>query len=196
MSRPDECDDPQFVERFQAGDPQAIQAVADAYLQQILRAARATGLSLQEAEDATQATFEVVMHNASSFEGRSHVRTWLFGILYRKIRELRRELGREHGIDDIDATVESRFDAGGKWVRPPRDVSARLEDQEARDGIGECLETLSTSQRMAFVLREVEEISTREICKILETSVTNVGVLLFRARNRLRECLEAKGFGR
>ncbi len=46
---------------------------------------------------------------------------------------------------------------------------------------------------MAFVLREVEGLSTEEICKILEVSRTNLGVLIYRARNRLRECLEAKG---
>ena len=46
---------------------------------------------------------------------------------------------------------------------------------------------------MAFVLREVEDLSTVEICKILDVTRTNLGVLLYRARNRLRECLESKG---
>ena len=46
---------------------------------------------------------------------------------------------------------------------------------------------------MAFVLREVEGMDTKEICKILEITSTNLGVLLHRVRNRLRECLEAKG---
>ncbi len=46
---------------------------------------------------------------------------------------------------------------------------------------------------MAFVLREIEGMDTQEICKILEVTRTNLGVLLHRVRNRLRECLEAKG---
>ncbi len=46
---------------------------------------------------------------------------------------------------------------------------------------------------MAFLLREVEELDTEEICNILEVTRTNLGVLLHRARTRLRECLEAKG---
>ena len=46
---------------------------------------------------------------------------------------------------------------------------------------------------MAFVLREVEELDTQEICKILDVTATNMGVLLHRARTRLRECLEKKG---
>ncbi len=46
---------------------------------------------------------------------------------------------------------------------------------------------------MAFVLREVEELGTEEICKILDVTRTNLGVLLHRVRMRLRECLETKG---
>lgn len=45
---------------------------------------------------------------------------------------------------------------------------------------------------MAFHLREVEGLSTEEICKILDVTVTNLGVMLYRLRNRTRECLEAK----
>ena len=57
----------------------------------------------------------------------------------------------------------------------------------------DCLETLPAAQRIAFHLREIEEITTLEICKKMAVSATNLGVLLFRARNRLRECIEKKG---
>ena len=75
-------------------------------------------------------------------------------------------------------------------------TEAGFEDElfakEARHEIGDCLEAVPDRQRMAFVLREIEGLSTQEICKILEVSTTNMGVMLFRARNRLRECLESK----
>ena len=78
-------DDPELAERIRAADAAAIQAVVQAYLPQILRAARGAGLDPDRAEDVTQATFATFIEKASQFEGRSHVRTWLFGILYRKI---------------------------------------------------------------------------------------------------------------
>ncbi|HUH02956.1 MAG TPA: sigma factor-like helix-turn-helix DNA-binding protein [Kofleriaceae bacterium] len=56
-----------------------------------------------------------------------------------------------------------------------------------------CLQDAPGQQRTAFVLREVEGLSTAEICNILEVSATNLGVMLHRLRNRLRECLERKG---
>ncbi len=73
-------EDAEFVARIRAGDREALETVMQAYLGQILRAARAAGLSPQRAEDVTQATFATFIQVASRFEGRSHVRTFLFGI--------------------------------------------------------------------------------------------------------------------
>lgn len=186
-------DSPMLAALIRAGDPDAIEAVVEAYLGQILRAARGAGLDPTRAEDVTQATFTTFIEKAANFDGRSHVRTWLFGILHRKIAEERRDLGKDRQMDPIDEVVEERFDAHGAWQRPPRPVDAKVLDSELREQIGDCLEAVPGRQRMAFLLREVEGFSTSEIRKILEVSDTNLGVLLFRARNRLRECLEAKG---
>ena len=179
--------------RIQAGEPAALQTVVHSYIGQILRAARAAGLDPQRAEDVTQATFATFIEKASQFEGRSHVRTWLFGILYKKIAEARRELQREGKMDDIDNVVEQRFNPDGTWVRPPEPADEQFYRTEVKELIEDCLETVPTQQRMAFILREVEDLDTDEICKILEVTRTNLGVLLYRARNRLRECLETKG---
>ncbi len=186
-------DDPKFAAQIRAGEPAALQTAVHEYLGQILRAARAAGLDPQRAEDVTQATFATFIEKASQFEGRSHVRTWLFGILYKKIAEARRELQRDGKMDDIDDVVEQRFKADGTWVRPPEPADEQFYRTEVKELIEGCLEIVPTQQRMAFVLREVEDLDTDEICKILEVTRTNLGVLLYRARNRLRECLETKG---
>ena len=69
--------------QVRAGNRTAIQTVVETYLAQILRAARGAGLDPQQAEDVTQATFTTFIEAAPRFEGRSSVRTWLFGILYK-----------------------------------------------------------------------------------------------------------------
>ncbi len=74
-------DDPEFLALIRAGAPDAIQTVVQTYLGQILRAARGAGLDAQQAEDVTQETFATFIETAPRFESRSHVRTWLFGIL-------------------------------------------------------------------------------------------------------------------
>ena len=186
-------DDPEIPARIRAGDRNAIQTVVETYLGQILRAARGAGLDPQRAEEVTQATFATFIEKAEQFEGRSHVRTWLFGILYRKIAEARRERQQEIQTDDIEDVVERRFNPAGSWVRPPQPVDVQLYGTEVRKLIEDCLEVVPTQQRMAFILREVEGLGTDEICKIQGVTRTNLGVLLYRVRNRLREYLEAKG---
>lgn len=91
-----------FAERLRAGDRDALEAVVRAYLPQVHRAARGAGFSAERADDIAQETFKTFIEKAKTFEGRSHVRTWLFGILYRKINEAWRRVQREREHDDID----------------------------------------------------------------------------------------------
>ena len=187
------ADDPDFAARIRKRDAQALEEVVRRYLPQILRAAGGAGFARQLAEDLAQDTFVTFIETPHRFEGRSHVRTWLFGILYKKIAAARRNLRRDNEMDDIEEVFEQRFDAAGSWTRPLRPVDAEVYDAEVRQGVDGCLDRVPTNQRMAFVLREIEGMDTEEIRKILEVTRTNLGVLLHRVRNRLRECLEAKG---
>ena len=188
------ADQAALAARIREREPAAIEEVVHAYLPQILRAALGAGLDQPLAEDVTQSTFATFIESAHRFEGRSHVRTWLFGILYNKISETRRKQKRDRETDDIDEVFEQRYSSGGFWTTPPKAVDAAVFDKEVRQGIEDCLEEVPPKQRMAFVLREVEDMESEEICNILEVTRTNLGVLLHRVRNRLRECLETKGF--
>lgn len=187
---------PELADGVRAGDPEAQRQVVEAYLPQILRASRAAGLDEATAEDVAQSAFLTFFNKAATFEGRSQVRTWLFGILYRKIQEARRKGRRETPTDEIESIVDRRFDERGNWANPPQNIETVLESAEVREAIDGCLEEVPTQQRMAFVLREVEGLVGEEICKILSVTRTNLGVLIFRARGRLRECLEARGMSR
>ena len=194
--RQDHFSTPEFLARLKARDPDAVQAVVHAYLEQILRAAQGAGLSRETAEDATQATFSTFLQTLERFEERSHVRTWLFGILYRKIAETRRAVQREEQTEDIDHVMATRFNPNGVWARPPREADQVAYDAEVRKNIEDCLEKVDERQRLAFILREVEELDTEEICKILDVTRTNLGVILYRVRNSLRECLEKHSISR
>lgn len=189
-------EDPQFIADIRAGDPETLEGVIRTYLTQIHRAARGAGLNEHQAEEVAQAVFVTFVETAHRFEGRSKVRTWLFGILYRKLQEARRGFAKDRRNDTIDEVFESRFDETGHWSQPPLAADAYLEGQEVLGEIHDCLEATPERQRLAFTLREIEELETQEICKILDVSTTNLGVMLFRARNRLRDCLESKGVER
>ncbi len=186
-------EDPDLAARVKASDPAALQTVVETYLAQILRAARGAGLDPQQAEDVTQATFTTCIEAAPRFEGRSRVRTWLFGILYKKIAETRRARQRDRQMDEIDEAFERRFDASGSWSAPPLPVDVDLHNKDVQREIFACLDAAPLRQTLAFLLREVEELSTEDICNVLGITRTNLGVMLYRIRNRVRDCLEARG---
>ena len=110
--------------------------------------------------------------------------------------ELRRSLAANERCDAIEDVFESRFDTSGRWVTPPADLERPFESQRAGELVFECLQRLPETHRNVFVLREIEELDTSEICKILEITVTNMGVLMYRARTRLREFLEKQGWSK
>ena len=95
-------------------------------------------------------------------------------------------------MDDIDEVMERRFQEDGHWARPPRPVDTAVYEREIREGLGACLEETPPQQRMAFILRKIEELSSEEVCNILELTRTNLGVQLYRVRNRLRAISSAR----
>ena len=186
--------DTEAIARLRQRDPETLRAAVQEHARPLYRAARGMGFREDEAEDLVQDVLTTFLETLDHFEGRSQIRTWLFGILHHKTLERHRERYREALNDPIDDVFESQFDNRGNWIRPPQDIQRLLESKEAGMAIGSCMETLPAMQREAFVLREMEEMDTPDICKILDISVTNLGVMLHRARNRLRECLETKGW--
>jgi|CXWL01.1.fsa_nt_gi RNA polymerase sigma-70 factor (ECF subfamily) len=171
-----------------------MERVVRACLPGLLRAARAAGLTEARAEDAVANSLLVFVERAADFDGRARPCTWIHGILVRTIWKERLELRREAAHDELEEVVDSRFDAAGRWRRPPAGPLEQLLRGEMQRELADCLAGLPERQRLAFTLRELEGFDTAELCKILDVSANNLGVLLHRARHALRDCLEAKGF--
>lgn len=185
--------DPDLLARLKRRDPDTLREIAETHTRPLYRAARGMGCSGPEAEDLAQDVLVTFLSSLSRFEGRAQVRTWLFGILHNKVHERRRSsAGKE---DPIDELFESQFNAAGSWISPPIDPGRSHESAMTGAAIADCIKELPHLQRTAFHLRQVEELSAIEAGNVLGQSVTHVGVLLHRARTRLRECLSRKGWG-
>jgi len=182
----------EFLALLKSRDNGAIETVVRAYTETLYRGALGLGFNEQTAEELVQQVWNTFFDVVPNFEGRSHVRTFIFGILYNKASEMRRELKRYETTDNIEETMNSRFAADGKWAKPPIDPEQFLLASETLELIQNCLDALPVTQRMAFCLKEIDDHGSSDICKILGVTVTNLGVLMYRARNRLRECIENK----
>jgi len=157
------------------------------------------------AEDAVQDTLIAALEGWDRFGGKSSVKTWLTGILKHKIIDHIRRQSREQPLvsgnnDEGEAdAVDALFLENGHWRQPPSnwgDPDKALENKAFMAIFEDCARNMSAKTSRAFMMREVMELPTEEICKELRISTTNCWVMLHRARLLLRECLEMKWFGK
>lgn len=154
------------------------------------------------AEDLVQETFLAALTAAGRFSGGSSVRTWLTAILIHKMGDHRRRAGREISIDAIAENegvddIESLFQANGRYVEMPKswgNPEAALTERRFFEALELCVQGLTTAAAQAFLLRELMGFEIDDICKEINVSATNCSVLLYRARMRLRACLETRWF--
>lgn len=155
------------------------------------------------AEDAVQDTLIAVLEKPDSFAGQSSLRTYVIGILKHKIIDLLRasmrfrQIEADDGQSD-DELIEALFVANGHTAHKPRswgNPDATLEQKDFFRVMEICLEKLPAKTARVFMMREWLELESEEICKELAISSSNLWVMLYRARLRLRECLDLHWFG-
>jgi RNA polymerase sigma-70 factor (ECF subfamily) len=155
------------------------------------------------AEDVVQETLVAALGARDGFSGRSSVKTWLTGILKHKIVDAIRHKQRQPVIaatfdDETDREAfDPLFKDDGSWDAPPADwgdPENALARREFMDVMELCLERLPPNTARVFVMREVMELETEEICKELAITANNLWVILYRARMALRQCLEQNWF--
>mgnify|MGYP000520267280 CR=1 FL=1 len=174
----------------------SIEELVHAYTEPLLKGALALGFPLDEAKDLIQTLWLTFMEVRATFQGRSHIRTFLFGILYNKAKEKRRYDPKLVADDKIEDLVNSYFDERGRWIKPPKDPERFLQASQTMRIIEDCIDALPFNQRTAFCLREIDDHGSDDICKIMDITGANLGVILFRAKARLRECIERKAQGK
>ncbi len=171
----------------------------------LLRYARLQLRDPAQAEDAVQETLLAALEGVARFAGKSSLRTWLTGILKHKIIDHLRRAGREQpltgaGDDRPEAeAVDALFAADGHWRDFPAqwgNPDAALENSRFWVAFEECALRLPTRTAKVFMMREIMDMPTEEICKELGITATNCWVMLHRARLTLRECLELQWFGK
>lgn len=155
------------------------------------------------AEDAVQETLLSALESRDNYAGQASEKTWLTSILKLKIIDFIRKQVREPTTDDIialsdtikDNWVDELFDSRGNWICRPKDWGnpyKTLNNHQFIDAVENCLGRLKPASARVFHMKELSEYSNVEICNELGITTTNLSVLLYRARMRLRCCLELK----
>ena len=154
------------------------------------------------AEDVVQDTLVAALQGEAGFSGRSSLKTWLTGILKHKIVDAIRKKSREPATSTLDEESQLEdfdplFDETGHWESLPSkwgNPEAQFERRQFFDIVEFCLDKLPPNTARVFMMREVLELDSGEICKELSITSTNLWVILYRARVALRLCLEQHWF--
>jgi RNA polymerase sigma-70 factor (ECF subfamily) len=182
-----------------AGDDSAFEALVVRYQHRVFRlACRLT--SETDAPDVVQDTFLQVYRHVSAFRGHSQFSTWLYRIATNAALMHRRARARRPALS-LDEFLP-RFDADGGLEATPDAlrVASRAEELLDRRVLAtktqEAIEGLPNLYREAFVLRDLEELSTDEVAHVLGVETATIRQRVHRARLMVREYLSELAGGR
>jgi RNA polymerase sigma-70 factor (ECF subfamily) len=192
------------LDALKSGDDAAFEALIGRYHGPMMRLAMSYLRDRGAAEDAVQETWLTCLRTLDRFEGRSALKTWVFGILLNIARSRHRKesrispftsLFRRDAGEGRGPTVDQRrFGSNGLWSTPPDNWSnvpeSKLLDRETIDQVKSAIEALPAKQREVLILRDVAGFDADEVCGLLSISAANQRVRLHRGRASVRKALE------
>jgi RNA polymerase sigma-70 factor (ECF subfamily) len=160
--------------------PWTFDAVYETHFAFVWRTVRRLGGADNAVEDIVQDVFLIVHRRLGSFEGQASIRSWLFAIATRVVRDSRRSLRRKPGnlggsarsSHDVDAIADAR-------ARCPDESAAKA---EAVQRLHEILAAMSDQRREIFILAELEQMPVVDIAAAVNANVNTVHSRLRAAR--------------
>jgi RNA polymerase sigma-70 factor, ECF subfamily len=196
-----------LIARLRKGDEGAFDELVNQHHGALIRMAMGHVGDREVAEEVVQDTWMAVIQSLDRFEGRSSLRTWIFGILIHKakdrgVREKRHttfSAFKSSNDDNEEAVDPSRFQQTGEWAGhwafPPQPWDDQtpeklLANQQAVSAMQRAIEALPATLKDVLILRDVEGMEAKEVCELLKITETNLYVRLHRARERVRVAVE------
>lgn len=168
-----------LVARIVAGDAEAFATLHEAYHDKVYRFALKRMGDEHDAEDVTQEVFLEIWRCLGSFQGRSSLQTWIFGVAHNQVCRRFRKKNLVVGSVDDEGFGEVASDEPG--------LEERLDAKRMLERCDRVVEDLSEGQRKVYHLRFREHRSTREVARALGKSSQAVKISVFRTRRALAQ---------
>jgi RNA polymerase sigma-70 factor, ECF subfamily len=177
--------DAELLTEIARGNLPELGELYDRHHRDVWRVLRRTMVGDGDVDDLVQATFLALPKIAASFDGRESCRGWLCGIAVRLAARQRRGFGRW-----VRMLTSFRETARETQVPDPQSLASGREQLRALE---RALARLGAKKRDAFVLVELEGLSTEEAARALEVPAATIRTRLFHARAELARALKREG---
>jgi RNA polymerase sigma-70 factor (ECF subfamily) len=179
--------DDALVSSARHGDRRAFEELVERHKRRAYHIAFDFVRDREEAKDLSQEAFLKAFTNLKNFDGRSSFYTWFYRILVNLCLDYKRRQKRAPQ-SDFDESVENKLEPSHDPAKP-RSPDQQVLARQLSEKVGEALDALPARQRTAFVLKNHQGLSIREIAELMETAEGTVKVHLHRAVSALRERL-------
>ncbi len=178
------------LDQLRQGHEPAFRWLVETYQQRVFRTALAIVTNAEEAEDVAQEVFVEVFQTIGNFRGDASLATWLYRLTTSRALKKERDRKRQKRFGFMTSLFGTSHDDKPDYDPPDLQTPGTLleADEQSRQ-ISRAVQHLAESQRVAFTLHYQEDLSYQEIAAVLQTSVSAVESLLFRARQTLRKKL-------
>ncbi len=175
--------DDYYIEKTLNSNVNAYTFLVEKYKQMVFTISLRIVKNREEAEEVSQDVFVKAYKNLANFKGDSKFSTWLYKIAYYSSLDVLKRNKRQIKSDNIDTLYEG--DLGNV-----QDALKYLHDKDRKKVINKALLKLNEDERIILTLFYFEELPLKEISKVVNLSVDNIKVKLFRSRNKLATILK------
>ncbi len=171
------------IDKVIQGDTQAFAVLVNRYKHMVFTLAMKILKNKEEAEEVSQDVFLKVYQALPTFKGDSKFSTWIYRIAYNRSLDYLKKQGRTLTTTAIDEYKDFNIPA-------LENTLDALDDKDRKRTIKEAMKELAEADAFVLTLHYFEELSLKEISKVMRLSVDNVKVRLFRSRKRLATILK------